>query len=196
MLDEIRYEWGIAPEFVLDAVQLYDQAFAKKVSLAIESDKARKRVLRRSFMLDHAVVAILNNKLVGIAGWHTATGSLTSGIGYWGLVSELGFLKATRAALIFAFYERTPAKDELLMEGIAVDADARGKGIGSMLLDKVKEYAKANHFTSIRLDVIDTNPRAKKLYERKGFKVVKVERFSYLKPILGFSSSSMMKLEC
>ncbi|MFQ3232131.1 MAG: hypothetical protein ACI9DO_003526, partial [Reinekea sp.] len=34
----------------------------------------------------------------------------------------------------------------------------------------------------------------KKLYERKGFKAVKTERFPYLRWLLGFSGSTTMQL--
>ncbi len=44
----------------------------------------------------------------------------------------------------------------------------------------------------IRLDVIDTNPRAKKLYKQKGFEVVKEEVYLYLSWLLGFGVSSTM----
>lgn len=78
------------------------------------------------------------------------------------------------------------------MDGITVLSGYRGRGIGGVLLDKVKEYALQNGFRSIRLDVIDTNPRAKVLYERNGFKAVKREEFPYLKKVLGFGGSETM----
>jgi len=39
------------------------------------------------------------------------------------------------------------------MDGISVNKKYRGKGIGGMLLNKVKEYALQNRFSRIRLDV-------------------------------------------
>ena len=50
-------------------------------------------------------------------------------------------------------------------------------------------------FNRVRLDVIDINPRAKKLYERKGFKVVRTEKFPYLRRLLGFGGSTTMELD-
>ncbi len=78
------------------------------------------------------------------------------------------------------------------MDGIVVDGEARGKGIGSMLLDQIIDYAKEHKFKSIRLDVIDSNPRAQKLYETKGFVASSVESFPYLKWLIGFSGSTTM----
>ncbi len=73
------------------------------------------------------------------------------------------------------------------MDDIAVDSGFRGQGVGSLLLDHIVNYAKSNGFSSVRLDVIDRNPRARKLCESKGFVAVKVARFLYLKWLVGFS---------
>ena len=145
-------------------------------------------------MLEYAIVAIAENKLVGLAGFHTPTGSLTGGLTYRGLLSQLGFIKGNWAALIFSLYERNPTPGELVMDGIVVDSTARGKGIGSRLLEEISNYAKEHGFNCVRLDVIDINPKAKKLYERKGFEAVKSDHFPYLRRFLGFSGSTTMNL--
>lgn len=67
------------------------------------------------------------------------------------------------------------------MDGIAVKQDMRGKGIGTKLLDELKQYARDNGFSSIRLDVIDTNPAARRLYERQGFVLTRTGYFGYLR---------------
>ena len=80
------------------------------------------------------------------------------------------------------------------MDGIAVQAGARGQGVGSRLLEEIANYAKEQGFSRVRLDVIDINPKARKLYERKGFKAVKTEYFRYLRWLLGFRGSTTMEL--
>ena len=80
------------------------------------------------------------------------------------------------------------------MDGIVVHSDARGKGVGNRLLEEVANYAKEHEFDRVRLDVIDINTKAKKLYERKGFKEVKTEYFPYLRWLLGFGGSTTMEL--
>ena len=181
-----------------NAASLYDEAFGSKFSLAVRSDQKRVSLLEDCFLPEYAIVAMTDNKLIGIAGFHTPNGSLTGGVTYSYLVSRLGFLKGNWAALIFSLYERKPASGELLMDGIAVHSNFRGKGIGSKLLDAIARYASENKYDRIRLDVINTNPGARKLYERKGFKAVKTEEFPYLRWLLSFSSSTTMVLniEC
>jgi len=162
--------------------------------MAVRSKQERLALLEYFFVPEYAIVAIADNKLMGITGLHTANGSLTGGITYKNLISRLGLIKGIRAALIFSLYERKPAPGELLMDGIAVHRDFRGKGIGSKLLDEIVSYASENKYHQIRLDVIDTNPKARKLYERFSFEAVKTEEFPYLHWLLGFNSSTTMLL--
>lgn len=190
----IIYQIGLPAKFRSSAVRLYDEAFGKKFSVAVRSDKNRLHLLSDCFILEYAIVAISENKLIGIAGFHAPSGSLTGGITYSELLLQLGYIKGNWAALIFSLYERKPAPGELIMDGIAVQADDRGKGVGSRLLEEIAKYAKKHKFNRVRLDVIDINEKAKKLYERKGFEVVKTEYFPYLRWLLGFSGSTTMEL--
>jgi len=191
---EITYQIGLPAKFRSSAVRLYDEAFGKKFSVAVRSDESRLLLLNNCFNLEYAIVAISESKLIGIAGFHTPSGSLTDGITYSELLSHLGCIKGNWAALIFSLYERKPTPGELIMDGIVVHSDARGKGVGSRLLEEVASYAKEHEFGRVRLDVIDINSKAKKLYERKGFKAVKTECFPYLRWLLGFGGSTTMEL--
>ncbi len=191
---EITYQIGLPEQFRSSAARLYDEALGKKFSAAVRSDKDRLLLLTRCFMLEYAVVAVAENELIGIAGFHTPDGSLTGGVTYSELLSQLGFIRGNWAALVFSLYERKPAHGELVMDGIVVLSDARGKGVGSRLLEEVADYGRAHGFDRIRLDVIDTNPKAKQLYERKGFGAVKTEYFPYLRWLLGFGGSTTMEL--
>ena len=55
------------------------------------------------------------------------------------------------------------------MDGIAVKEGNRGRGIGKQLFIELEKFANQSKMTSIKLDVIDENPKAKKLYESIGF---------------------------
>ena len=111
---------------------------------------------------------------------------------YKTILSELGFVKGNWAAFILSFYENSSIPTDLRLDSIAVSGKFRGKGIGSILLDSVAEYAKENHYERILLDVIDTNPRAKKLYESKGYKTIKQEPFPYLRWLLNFGGTTTL----
>jgi ribosomal protein S18 acetylase RimI-like enzyme len=67
-------------------------------------------------------------------------------------------------------------------------------GVGSRLLIEVCRQATRQGYQRVRLDVIDTNPKARKLYERLGFQQIRTERFPYLKNFLGFGGVTTMEL--
>ena len=194
-LDELSFQRGL-PEIHREcAASLYDEAFGRKFRVAVRSEKLRRFLLTRCFQRDYAFVAIAGDKLVGIAGFHTTIGSFTGGITYKELVSLLGLVAGSWAAVIFGFYDRTPEKGVLLMDGIAVHRDYRGGGIGGKLLEELVAYAEKNRYEKVRLDVIDTNPKAKKLYERVGFRSLGTQRYPYLQWLLGFGGSTTMELD-
>ena len=184
---------GLPKSYRSSAAFLYNQAFGQKFSVAIKSEQQRLELFESCFLEKYAFLAFAEKQLIGIIGFHTFEGSLTGGITYNHLISHLGFFRGSWAALILSLYERKPKPGELLLDGISVHSDFRGKGVGSKLLDKIIKYAEENQYFSIRLDVIDTNPKAKKLYGRKGFQEIKTEKFPYLKWLLGFSSSTTMQ---
>lgn len=197
-MSDIHYQQGFADELREQAARLYDQAFGSKLGLAIPEQAVRLRLLEQAFLPDYAITAVENGELVGMAGFHGQDGSLTGGmLGGQGLTwgdlhKELGVLGTLRAAFVLAFHNRTPQPGELLMDGIAVRADMRGKGVGGQLLEHLISYAREQGYEHIRLDVIETNAGARRLYERKGFVATKTERFGFLRPILGFSAETTM----
>ena len=55
--------------------------------------------------------------------------------------------------------------------GIAVSKNHWGKGIGSLLIEKVISESKKNSISKITLKVNETNTRAIKLYKKYGFEI-------------------------
>lgn len=86
------------------------------------------------------------------------------------------------------------APGEVHVQALAVSAQARGKGVGHSLLDAVIRAAKSNGYSYVRLEVIDTNTRAKRLYERIGFKESKTRVIPYpFRRLTGFGSVIEMR---
>ncbi len=105
--------------------------------------------------------------------------------------SKIGFWKGL---LLTIFFNTTPKKtDSLYLNLIAVSGEARGKGIGKKLLDYADDYAKENKFNEINLDVVDNNPKAKKLYQREGYKIKKYFNTKWITSNMGFSGVYLMK---
>lgn len=175
------------------AADLYDAAFGAKLCIAIPDTQCRLAVLRQGFEPSSSFVAMSGGRVVGIAGFKTAQGAFTGGITFGLLKRVLGLAGALRAGVVLSLFDRACVRGQLLMDGIAVSPSMRGSGIGTRLLHRLIEHAREQGYRSIRLDVIDTNPAARRLYERVGFKAIKTERFAELKWLLGFEAATQME---
>ena len=67
-----------------------------------------------------------------------------------------------------------------------------GQGIGKQLLDELSAFAASEDYDSVRLDVIETNDRARAMYERNRFVPTHTEHFGYLRWLLGFGASTTL----
>ena len=82
----------------------------------------------------------------------------------------------------YAFCQVSEIKDNLLLEDIktlyiddiCVDENARGKHIGKALYEHVVEFARAQGFYNVTLNVWTCNPSAMKFYEAMGLKPQKI----------------------
>jgi len=84
-------------------------------------------------------------------------------------VFGLASFKVMLIRSMFVFKRVGSDNNELLFEALAVSAKERNKGIGQKLLQFTLDYARSKKFSHLKLDVINTNPKAKRLYERIGF---------------------------
>jgi ribosomal protein S18 acetylase RimI-like enzyme len=147
--------------------------------------------LERVIREDHVFVALLDDRLVGLAGFKTAEGSFAGGTpddlrAVYGRTGSLW-----RSALL-RLLGRDLDNARFLMDGVCVAREARGQGIGSRLIDAICTEARRRGYAEVRLDVIDSNWRARALYERLGFAVAGEQRLGPLRHIFGFHSATMM----
>ena len=171
---------------------LYWEAFSAKLSCVMGPQDKALYFLERQVDPDYALVARdAGGAVQGLAGFKTAQGALVGGA-MSDLVATYGWLSALWRAPLLSLVERDLSDGVLLMDGICVGVDARGCGLGTALLQAIKDEARARGKTAVRLDVIDTNPRARALYEREGFDAIGTETLGPLRPVFGFRSSTRM----
>lgn len=105
----------------------------------------------------------------------------TANTSLWSLLRpRLGVWRSLRALIGSAimhllFQGRAPLSGLAYLDTLAVREQTRGSGVGSRLLAHCCEQARLAGCDEIALHVVDTNPRARKLYERTGF-VLRHER--------------------
>ncbi len=175
------------------AAALYWEAFSGKLGKLLGPDERGQRFFAAT-VNPKAVIAATgpDGQLLGIAA-HQASGKGFCDAGVSALFRHYG-LGAIWRLLPLAMLERNAPKDTLQMDGICVAKSARGMGVGSALFDALFTLARVKGLTKVTLDVIDTNPRARALYERLGFVATGVETTGPLRPLLGFDSATKMVL--
>ncbi|MGV8165445.1 MAG: N-acetyltransferase family protein [Alkaliphilus sp.] len=168
---DYKIQIGINPEHKEEAARLYAIAFQTKFEKILGNPEIGTKLIKNGINSQRAISAISEeNELLGIVGFHFARNSLIE-IKFKDFVEEYGFLIGAYKLAIIAllFYRKPDRKDQLLMDGIVVKEGSRGKGIGKLLFLELEKFAKNGELSSIKLDVIDENPGAKKLYEKIGF---------------------------
>ena len=82
--------------------------------------------------------------------------------------------------------------DEAYVDGVAVMPAYRGRGVGSGLIAALEAWATGQGLSIIRLEVVDANPRAEKLYRHIGFEAVREQTVWPFGTRFGFRSSTVM----
>ncbi len=174
------------------AAALYWQAFSGKLGRALGPEDRALAFLSRVINPAHAIAAMgPEGALLGVAGFKDAKGAFVGGT-FGDLAAIYGIFGAIWRAALLSLLERAPEAGVLGMDGICVDGAARGRGVGTLLLQAILAEAGRGGYHTVRLDVIDSNPRARALYERMGFEAVAEERLGPLAPLFGFRSATRM----
>ena len=190
--EPFRISRGLPEDLRHDAAALYLEAFSRKLGPVLGRDDRARAFLARVIRPDHAIVAIdTGGRLLGLAGFHDQSAGFVGG-SLRDLAAHYGWPGALWRAALLSFFEREAKPGVLLMDGIAVAPDARGRGVGRALLTALANRARANGENRIQLDVVDTNPRARALYERNGFTAAKHQRTAPFTLPLGFGAVTTM----
>ena len=174
------------------AIGLFWAAFRGKLYPVMKPEQKALAFFDRVADPAHAISATASDgTLLGVAGFKTESGSFIGG-DLKDLRAAYGFVGGIWRGLVLSLLERPLQPDTLLMDGIFVSEEARGRGIGSALLEAIKAKALACGCSMVRLDVIDTNPRARALYERRGFVAEHVSKTGPLRHVFGFQEATTM----
>lgn len=174
---------------------LYWEAFGQKLGRAMGPPDLALRFIERVLSPDHAVCAWdSEGRLLGVAGFKTREGALVGGR-FRDMAAVYGHLGALWRITLLALLSRDTENVRFLMDGLFVAPQARGRGVGTALLDAIAQEARARGYREVRLDVVEENLRARQLYERLGYRAVGRHSTGPLRLVFRFRAATTMVLE-
>lgn len=194
-IDQVEIRLGLADHYRHQAAKLYYEAFRQKFEPIMDSQEDGVAILEESFVAELGLIALCRDELVGVAGLQY-NGRDFVHIRVSSFVRQYGWLRGLfKLVLLNVCFAGRHPKEEVKIDSIVVHPAMRGKGIGTRLLEAVFDFARAGGFRAVRLEVVDTNPGARRLYERMGFVPTETHKYPYLRRAMGFSASVTMVRE-
>lgn len=188
----MRIEKGFPDSDRPAVAALYWEAFGTKLGAALGPRDRALGFLERMLSPDHAICARdMEGRLLGVAGFKTPEGALVAG-GLRDMLRHYGLLGGLWRVALLAALQSDIENRRFLMDGLFVAAPARGRGVGTRLIEAVAAEARARGYVELRLDVIDENTRARALYERRGFTAIGSTSTGLLRLAFGFRSATTM----
>ena len=187
--ESLNISVSLPPDSTKKAAAMYFDIFSRKLG-AVLGRRAAVAMIADHIKANRIMVALDGEEIVGIAGLKY------NGTGFFdpdrrGFLKHYGPLVGRVRAGLCASVQTTPRSHQLLLEGLGVQVELRNRGIGTALLKAVHQRASELDKTEVILEVVDTNPRAKVLYERFGYQtVLTTHRWSFR--LAGFSSANLM----
>lgn len=187
----VTLQLGLPDALRDDAARMYWQAFGPKLSRVLGPEAKAQHLLTRAICADHALTATEDGRLLGLCGFKTARGSFVNATpdlmrGSYGRVGA-----AWRQAALGLLIQDTD-NERFLIDGLCVDTPHRGRGIGTALLDAIGAEAARRGYPALRLDVVDTNTGAQRLYRRLGFQAVGRHPAGMAGALFGFQTTITM----
>lgn len=174
----------------IQVCELVYQGFYKKLSnywIFEKNIEKGSTVLQGCINYNNGIYAIEDGNVVGFIGIQFRKNKFRE-FNISTLKSHYGLIGATWRGLLNKFENKSNSlkDDEMYIDLIVVDANHRGKGIASLLIEKVTNLSIENNFNKILLDVVDTNESAINLYKKLGYKTLKVIDFKGLTDFMGY----------
>jgi ribosomal protein S18 acetylase RimI-like enzyme len=196
-VDGVRICAGIAADDVGAAVAILIEAFGDKITHELRPVSAEQlvRLITSGLARERALVAVApDGTLVGIAGI-AAPGQPFFHIPFAVLRREFG-VPGALARWVYSLMEAFAAPRRAgtrRVEVLAVHAEARNGGVGSALLEAAAAGARDEGAVRLLLEVVDTNGRAKGLYERVGFRATRTLPSGLLTAGAGYHAIHFMR---
>lgn len=189
LAENVNISIGLPPDSSATIAAMYLDIFSRKLH-AVLGHRVAFPMIAENISADRIIVALMGDEIVGIAGLKY------DGTGFFspdrrGFIKCYGPLLGRVRAAIWASVQTIPRPHQLLLDGLGVQVEFRCQGIGTSLLKAVERRARELNKTEVILEVVDTNSRARSLYERFGYRTVITTR-RWMFRLAGFSAAHLM----
>lgn len=189
--DQLDIRLGLPERCRRQAAEIHYEAFRQKLSLTMGPQEQGISALEKCIDPELVLVAWYRNQVVGIAGLqYDGRRFLNPATSH--LIRELGWLRGLFNVALLTFLPLPQRDGELRLNALSVRSSMRGQGIGTSLLQAVFDLARVNGSSLVQLNVVDTNPRARRLYERMGLVPARTWKCPWLRHAMGFSAVTTM----
>ncbi len=180
---------GIAEHERERVAELFVESFSDQLGGVFGPPQTARRFIARSLRIESVICARdSSGHIIGVAGFHNVNGATLS-FDYKSLQVEFGYVSAAIRMFKFALMDHRAHPTNFAIEGICVDKMLRNRGIGRRIVEALAHEAKARGCIALSLKVLDSNTRARKLYESCGFIAWRRQSFW---PIPNFERATMM----
>jgi ribosomal protein S18 acetylase RimI-like enzyme len=173
------------------AAALYLSALADKLVPVYGGGPRARQALARGFNRRLCITAVDNDRLVGVLGIQTPLAGFMDAT-FKTLRPHYGIPGSLWRLALLAFLQYSPPAGEAYVDGIAVDPDYRGQGVGTAMIAALESRAAGQGLSMVRLEVVGTNSRAQKFYRRLGFEIFREQTVWPVGSLAGFRSSVVM----
>ncbi len=189
----ITLQKGLPTELINSATDLFLNAFGSKFYPILGDGEITKELVKSSINTTSCISAFENGDLLGILAVQEKNKSFVD-ISFDNIKSSYGLIKGMIKAVLLSLFMYKPDDKEIHIECIAVAISARGMGIGTRLLNELFSQASDECIQKVTLEVINTNTKAKSLYEKLGFHIEKASNIWPLNKIIGWSFDKVFKM--
>ena len=174
----IHIQKGISSTHRIAIAKIFYESFKGKLGQIMGDSKKAIKLISRLIQEDRVLVALKGKRVVGFAGLdYQGKRFIKFNFTEIAKIYGLATIRVLVFFLINLFDKNLP--NQLHLEVLALAEKQRSLGTGTQLLLSTIDFAKQKGFKRIRLEVKNTNPKAKKLYKNIGFKVTKDQKIPY-----------------
>jgi len=193
-MTEIKKLSELTEEQLNQSLDVFVEGFYNVFSSITKDKKKMHRIFKHSFDYTRTYACLQDEEVVGFLGLADSQGRALK-LNRDVFLEEIG--DGFQGKIIFKSVNAAMSKlnvvspQEVYIDFIATSLTNRSKGIGAQLIAFVRDTLGCK---TIELEVFSKNPRAKKFYEREGFKVVSEKR-DVMMMLQGFGKRIVMRLE-